>query len=144
MRIDRGRVAFNFKRLRKQKGWSVAEAILKHQEVTGKTIDESYIYQIEKGFAGFGKNASKKWAHIFNVDISEFYKNPEEVLPPDEAEFLELYRQAKEYGIEDLALQNLRVQIFYAKDRKEHGKSKGHIASVPAQRKTKIKTSSLR
>ncbi len=65
---EKRRMAWNFKRLREQRGWSQEEAAGKINSLT------NYIAQIEGQQCSFGINARKKWAGIFEVDISEFYK----------------------------------------------------------------------
>ncbi len=62
------RIAFNFKRLRDSKGWTQEEAAAK------AGIDRSYPGSIESCCAGFGKRAQQRWAKVFGVDVSEFYK----------------------------------------------------------------------
>lgn len=70
------RIGYNFKRMRADRGWSVADLAEEHYKHTGRNIEESYIRQIEAGLVGFGKRALEKWSAIFNVDLSEFYKAP--------------------------------------------------------------------
>lgn len=62
------RVAYNFRRIRKQQG-------LKSKELAamGK-VTPAYITNIEKCVNGtsLGRDAREKWAKIFRVDVSEF------------------------------------------------------------------------
>jgi transcriptional regulator with XRE-family HTH domain len=68
---EQQRVAYNFKRLREEGGWTQEElAALRH-------VSQNYIAQIEGNHCDFGVRARKKWADIFGVDISEFFKIPE-------------------------------------------------------------------
>lgn len=69
------RIALNFKRLRKTHGWTQSKAA----GMLG--VNTSYISRIETANAPLGKKAQIKWARIFGVDISEFFK----LLPDEEA-----------------------------------------------------------
>lgn len=62
------RIAYNFARLRKEKGWTQEEAAAK------AGVDRSYPGSIESCSAGFGKRAQQRWAKVFGIDVSEFYK----------------------------------------------------------------------
>lgn len=64
------RVALNFKRLRKQKGWTLDETARQAKP----SVSFKYIGHLEAGTTGLGKRARKKWADIFGVDVSEFLR----------------------------------------------------------------------
>lgn len=64
----RERIAENFKRLRKARGWTQAQAA----ERGG--VDTSYIGQIEAALITFSLNAQLKWADVFDIDISLFHQ----------------------------------------------------------------------
>ena len=102
-------MAYNFKRLRKSKGWTQARAA----ELSG--VDPSYIGQIETAQITFGTQAQMKWAEIFSVDISEFlattyplidgqavggevYSVPFDApnIPSDELEVVQAFRELSE------------------------------------------------
>ena len=75
------RVSFNFKRLRKLRGWTQDE-LASYGEVI---LD--YIIRVETAACRFGPRTQEKWAKIFGVDISEFYKpvsNEEREIKPVE------------------------------------------------------------
>ena len=59
---------YNFRRLRKQKGWSLEDAA----EHGGVTLN--YVGGVETGHKSFGRKAQLKWAEIFGVDYREFHK----------------------------------------------------------------------
>lgn len=59
---------YNFRRLRKAKGWSPAEAAEKG------AVSENYIGGVETGHKSFGRKAQLKWARIFGVNYMEFHK----------------------------------------------------------------------
>ncbi len=62
------RVSWNFKRLRELRGWT--------QDGLAYTggVSRDYIARVETAACRFGSRAQEKWAKIFDVDISEFYK----------------------------------------------------------------------
>ncbi|MDA8091600.1 MAG: helix-turn-helix transcriptional regulator [Nitrospiraceae bacterium] len=62
------RVSLNFKRLRERRGWTQDELAY-----TGG-VSRDYIARVETAVCRFGSRAQEKWARIFGVDISEFYK----------------------------------------------------------------------
>lgn len=62
------RVAYNFRRLRKQKKWTQEETAQKGE------VGRTYITRIEIANVGLGPSGQSKWAKIFGVDISEFFK----------------------------------------------------------------------
>lgn len=62
------RVAYNFRRLRGQKKWTQEETARK-----GK-VSRTYIARLEIANVGLGPSGQKKWAGVFGVDISEFFK----------------------------------------------------------------------
>jgi transcriptional regulator with XRE-family HTH domain len=68
MMKEQERTAANFKRLRNMKGWT----IMRTAEIAG--LSYGYVGHIEMGKTGIGKRARKKWAQIFGVDESEFYR----------------------------------------------------------------------
>jgi transcriptional regulator with XRE-family HTH domain len=105
------RVAENFKRLRKKMGWTLQETARR----SNPPVTFQYIGHVENCNTGLGKRARKKWAKIFNVDVSEFYKplNTDE----DMSEFLQpldksenkhdreirlLIQEAQKYGDEKI------------------------------------------
>jgi len=60
--------AYNFRRLRKEKGWST-----QYTADLGE-VSKSYIDGVETGHKPFGKRAQAKWALIFGEDYREFHK----------------------------------------------------------------------
>ena len=62
------RVAYNLKRLRKEKGLTQERLARKDK------VDASYIGQIESAKINLGIIGVAKWARILGVDISEFFK----------------------------------------------------------------------
>ena len=77
------RVSCNFKRLREQRGWTQDEL------ASFGGVSRDYIARLEAATCGFGPRAQEKWAKIFGVDISEFYKpisdEEQEIKPAGEA-----------------------------------------------------------
>lgn len=107
------RVAFNFKRLRTERGWSVREAVDRFCKLTGRTIGDTHLRQLESGNTTFGQDNQEKWMKVYNVDISEFFKPPEETLDKDEMEILSLYRQVRNVGKnEAVAAKNFIINTF--------------------------------
>ena len=63
------RIAYNFRRLRQSKGWT-------QEDVAARAgVNKSGPAIIESGRSAFSRRAQEKWARIFRVDISEFYKS---------------------------------------------------------------------
>ena len=62
------RASCNFKRLRELRGWTQDELA----SYSGTSRD--YIARVETATCRFGPRAQEKWAKVFGVDISEFYK----------------------------------------------------------------------
>ena len=62
------RVSCNFKRLRELQGWTQDEL------ASYGDVSRDYIARVETAACRFGSRAQEKWARIFGVDISEFYK----------------------------------------------------------------------
>ena len=62
------RVSWNFKRLRAMRGWTQEEL------ASYGGVSRDYIARVEASTCRFGPRAQEKWAKIFGVDISEFYK----------------------------------------------------------------------
>ena len=62
------RVAFNLKRLRKERNLTQERLARKDK------VDASYIGQIESAKINLGIIGVAKWARILNVDINEFFK----------------------------------------------------------------------
>ncbi len=62
------RVAYNFRRLRRQKKWTQEKTAEKGE------VSRTYITRIEIANVGLGSTGQSKWAKIFGVDISEFFK----------------------------------------------------------------------
>ena len=62
------RVSCNFKRLRELRGWTQDEL------ASYGGVSRDYIARVETAAYGFGSRAQEKWAKVFGVDISEFYK----------------------------------------------------------------------
>jgi len=106
------RFSYNFKRIRIEKKWT--------PEYTSEiaNCERNYIYQIENGFVGFGIRAQKKWAKIFDVDVSEFFKDPSES-DPLEARCLAACRKARELGLESALLEHLDM-IEYKIEKAAH------------------------
>lgn len=88
------RVAENFKRLRKEKGWTLFEA--------GQQGGVSYKYvgHIERLNTGLGKRARAKWAIIFGVDVSEFLKPIDST--DHQNEITELKKEVEQYSLEKI------------------------------------------
>lgn len=61
-------MAYNFRRLRRQKKWTQKETAEKGE------VGRTYITRIERANVGLGPSGQRKWAVIFGVDISEFFK----------------------------------------------------------------------
>lgn len=89
------RMAMNFKRLRKEKGWTQHE-LAKHAGMDS----HKYIGHIEQCVTPMGRRARTKWATIFGVDVSEFLK------PIDvnelQHELALLKQEAAKYGVEKI------------------------------------------
>lgn len=66
---DKNTFGYNFRRLRKAKGWSPAEVAEKGG------VSENYIGGVETGHKSFGRKAQLKWAEIFGVNYMEFHKS---------------------------------------------------------------------
>ncbi|MDA8172836.1 MAG: helix-turn-helix transcriptional regulator [Nitrospiraceae bacterium] len=62
------RISCNFKRLRELRGWTQDEL------ASYGGVSRDYIARVEAATCGFGLRAQEKWAKVFGVDISEFYK----------------------------------------------------------------------
>ncbi len=65
------RIKANFRRLREEKGWTIYEAAKR-----ARIASAGYVGNIEQANCnkGLGKRGLKKWAAVFGVDVSEFYK----------------------------------------------------------------------
>lgn len=90
------RVAANFKRLRKARGWTLYQTA---QQATPH-VSLAYIGHIERCNTGLGKRARRKWAKIFNVDMSEFLQpiNKSEI----NHEIALLKKEAQKYSIDKI------------------------------------------
>ncbi len=86
------RVAANFQRLRKQKGWTQWDTAQR----SDPPVSFQYINHIENCYRGLGKRARKKWAEIFGVGVEEFLA-PIETNDTDH-ELARLKEEAKKYG----------------------------------------------
>ncbi len=62
-------IGYNFKRLRKARGWTQQEA------AKAGGVNQAYISKIETGeVESFGSEAEVKWSDVFGVGVSEFFK----------------------------------------------------------------------
>jgi transcriptional regulator with XRE-family HTH domain len=97
---ERIRTAYNFRRLRKAKGWTIKQAAEKGG------VSFGYIGHLERGETGLGAK-KQKWADIFSVDIAEF------LLPVDETqiekELAALKSEAGKYSVKKI--QRLRKML---------------------------------
>lgn len=93
-------VAYNFRRLMLKRG--IKAKVL--ADLAG--CDESYISQIITGKVGFGVRSEAKWAAIFKVDPTEFYKSIDPVMqealelletaaPEERGQFLQYMRDQR-------------------------------------------------
>ncbi len=96
----RKRIAKNFRRLRKSRGWTQAQVAERGE------VDTSYIGQIETAQITFGVNAQIKWAKVFNVDVAEFtarsMEEVESTTSEAEALLLDLFRDLTAVAKEEL------------------------------------------
>lgn len=90
------RVAANFKRLRKAQGWTLYETAQR----SSPPVSLAYVGHIERCNSGLGKRARKKWAKIFNVDVSEFLR-PLDSNETD-LEIRLLKEEAQKYSVEKI------------------------------------------
>lgn len=91
------RVAANFKRLRKAKGWTLYETAQR----SIPPVSYQYVNNIERCVSGLGKRARKKWAGIFGVDVSEFLK-PLDGNNEHDRELALLKQEAEIYGADKI------------------------------------------
>jgi hypothetical protein len=69
--------AWNFKRLMQNRGMKVSDL------ASSGACGESYIRQILSCKVCFGTRAAKKWAKIFEVPFTEFYRTPKGIILDD-------------------------------------------------------------
>lgn len=91
-------VAFNFKRLREERGWT------QDKLASLQNVSQNYIAQIEGNHCDFGVRARKKWAKFFGIDTSEFFKIP----PRVESSATSLFDAALEKEISSLRMQAMK------------------------------------
>ncbi len=91
------RVKTNFRRLRKEKGWTIYEAAK-----AAKIANAGYVGNIEQinSSKGLGKRGLKKWAAVFGVDVSEFYKPISLTAIDSELELLK--QEVEKYSLEKI------------------------------------------
>lgn len=111
------RVAANFKRLRKERGWTIVE--------TGRQgkVSYKYIGHIESCWRGLGRRGRAKWAKIFGVDVDEFLKHIDRT--EFELEVAELKKEVERYSLEKIKRLRQILPILLGEEVKHGGTVKG-------------------
>lgn len=126
------RIAYNFRRLRKERKWT-------HKETaTRGGVSHAYVVRVEYKKIEFGARAEVKWADVFGVDISELLAPPR-----NEAEEAahKLYHAAKHYKAEDIQKLEALLPVMFTpaettddrtiqKDKEARGRAKGGTKSA--------------
>ena len=119
------RVAYNFRRLRKQKNWTQKKTAEKGD------VSRTYITRIEIANVGLGSSRLKKWAGIFGVDISEFFKS---ISGEGKGDGADKCKPGPEKGIPELDLMKAVIEAL----EEIFQKKRLHLPPMPPKEKTDL------